>query len=385
MDRLGRYRKSVTDAIWAARTVFSRQAPNTLFITNPNRISESQIYPFRFFRADLRRELRIDFREISLPEYEKHSRPPVQDAEFVFFQPWWDISPGRLQALLERVRDENPNAKIIFLDSFAPVDLRLAQYAAPYVDAYVKKHVFRDRGMYGKATQGDTNLIDFYGKLFGIDYPEVTFPVPRSLLDGMVVGPSFATAQHMLKSFLGDPEFDLDNRQIDLHARLGGGGDDWYGMMRNQAKRTVKEIAGISRAADGAVDNMRYIAELRVSKLCFSPFGFGEVCWRDYEAVMCGALLLKPDMAHVETAPDIFRAFETYVPVDWDFSNLEERVRYYLAHDDERKAMALRARDVLRSYFEGGGFVQHVRELIELKAVKRNGVPLDQESERAVR
>ena len=49
-----------------------------------------------------------------------------------------------------------------------------------------------------------------------------------------------------------------------------------------------------------------------------SPFGWGELCLRDYEAVLGGALLLKPDMSHLETWPDVFVPHDTYAPFDWD-------------------------------------------------------------------
>jgi spore maturation protein CgeB len=111
-----------------------------------------------------------------------------------------------------------------------------------------------------------------------------------------------------------------------------------------------------------------YLRELGASKLCFSPFGYGEVCWRDYEAVMCGSLLLKPDMSHVETDPDIFRAGETYVPLRWDFSDLEEKVRYYLARPHERARITRNAFQTLQRYFREQRFLQHVGHILALDA-----------------
>lgn len=99
--------------------------------------------------------------------------------------------------------------------------------------------------------------------------------------------------------------------------------------------------------------------------MCFSPFGYGEVCWRDYEAVMCGALLIKPDMSHVETYPDIFRPHETYVPIRWDFSDLEEKVNYFLDNEPERNAITQNAYSSLRNYFACDGFPQHVRDIMK--------------------
>ena len=41
-------------------------------------------------------------------------------------------------------------------------------------------------------------------------------------------------------------------------------------------------------------------------------------------AVLTGAVLLKPDMSHVETDPDIFVPWETYAPLAWDLSDFAD-------------------------------------------------------------
>jgi len=105
--------------------------------------------------------------------------------------------------------------------------------------------------------------------------------------------------------------------------------------------------------------------ELKSSRVCFSPFGYGEVCWRDYEAIMCGALLIKPDMAHVKTEPNIFIPFETYIPVAWDFSDLEEKVTYYLENTTAREKIIQSAYDVLQSYIRDKVFINQVAILFD--------------------
>ena len=42
---------------------------------------------------------------------------------------------------------------------------------------------------------------------------------------------------------------------------------------------------------------------MRQSKIVVSPFGFGEMCHRDFEAWGCGAVLLKPRVDHLRTLP----------------------------------------------------------------------------------
>ena len=72
------------------------------------------------------------------------------------------------------------------------------------------------------------------------------------------------------------------------------------------------------------------------SKISFSPFGWGELGARDYEIILGGSLLIKPRMDHMETWPNIFIPHKTYVPLEWDFSNLEEICETYLKNDSLR-------------------------------------------------
>jgi len=99
--------------------------------------------------------------------------------------------------------------------------------------------------------------------------------------------------------------------------------------------------------------------------LCLSPFGYGEVCWRDYEAVLSGALLIKPDISHIETAPDIFRAHETYIPVAWDFSDLAEVMTWWLAHPAECEKVTRQAYKVLHDHARQARFVEQMARMFE--------------------
>lgn len=67
-----------------------------------------------------------------------------------------------------------------------------------------------------------------------------------------------------------------------------------------------------------------YISLLAKSKSCLSPFGMGEVCFRDFEANQFLNVLIKPDMSCVETYPNFYIDGETYLATNLDWSNVEE-------------------------------------------------------------
>jgi len=78
-----------------------------------------------------------------------------------------------------------------------------------------------------------------------------------------------------------------------------------------------------------------YIEKLAESKICISPFGQGELCFRDYEAMFAGTILLKPDQSRIETAPDMFEEGRTYIGCKHDWSDLEEKIEYILDNFSE--------------------------------------------------
>src|SRR5437867_7089727 len=110
-----------------------------------------------------------------------------------------------------------------------------------------------------------------------------------------------------------------------------------------------------------------YFHELRTARVGVSPFGYGEVCFRDFEIILAGAALLKPDMSHLETWPPLYLPGETYAAHRWDLSDLRHVVEDLLAGDRWRQ-IAARAQRVYRRYlFERQGhleFCRHVADIV---------------------
>lgn len=98
------------------------------------------------------------------------------------------------------------------------------------------------------------------------------------------------------------------------------------------------------------VNPMSYWRELVHSTFCVSPFGTGEINYRDYEAFMAGAALIKPNLFHVETWPPLFIADETYIPVHWDFSDLLDKLSYFNDNPVPSTQIAKNAQETYRKY-----------------------------------
>jgi hypothetical protein len=365
-----RIKRKVDAALYQRRRqgVFQRPFDATasqrlLLLSVDHRIPQSQLFPFHYYAATFRSRHDLDIRETVLQDYGRPEHP--QGATVVCFQTQFDISQEALSAHLDTIRRLNPGARIVYLDWFAPTDLRLAGMVAPLVDAYVTKHLLRYRARYDQPTFGDTTLMDYYGRAFDLPHQEQHFAVPPAFWDRLHLGPSFFTADFML------PVFDTGTRPqgkrpIDLHARIAVGGTPWYQGMRAGCAEAVERLQDVRSVTGTGIGHHHFLSELRASKLCFSPFGYGEVCWRDYEAVMTGAVLIKQDMRHVETDPDIFVAGETYVPVKWDLSDFEVQVRRHLNDEVARHRIAQTAFARLQDYAQKRRFVDQMAPALGL-------------------
>jgi glycosyltransferase involved in cell wall biosynthesis len=338
-----------------------------LFLSAPDFIAKLQIFPWYYYRDHLRRTRGIEIREIPLDVFRndpERYRDPRVDA--VCFQTWFDLSQDQVGQLIATIRSAFPGAKLAYLDWFAPNDLRYAATALKHgVEVYLKKSLFKDRSRYKEETLGDTNLTDYYSRKFGIPSPATRVEVPEGFFSRFILGPNFYFSAGRVEGFLGSLPPNQE-RPIDLHCRIGTKGTPWYQAMREMARDRVRELKGLEVGGCEAVSTRKYLAELRHSKMCFSPFGYGEICLRDYEAVLAGALLIKPDMGHVIAEPDIFLPHETYVPVSWDYSDLQEKCSHYLKDEDARRRITHRAFQVIHDYLIEHRFLDRLDTLLGL-------------------
>lgn len=89
-----------------------------------------------------------------------------------------------------------------------------------------------------------------------------------------------------------------------------------------------------------------YFDELRNCKIGMGPFGVGEITLRDYEIIICGATLVKPDLRHMSTWPELFIPGLTYVPHAWDLSDLDDRIEMLLEDNLMADMIASKAQEI---------------------------------------
>jgi len=120
----------------------------------------------------------------------------------------------------------------------------------------------------------------------------------------------------------------LDNGNTDHGLRS----DVLYTKHRKGAWDELTKIESKYNIVKGQSSPQEFFEVMKRSKIGLSPFGMGELCYRDLELIQWGCLLIKPDMSKVITEPDFFKPMETYIPVKPDWSDLNETIEKVLGN-----------------------------------------------------
>ena len=89
------------------------------------------------------------------------------------------------------------------------------------------------------------------------------------------------------------------------------------------------------------ISRFKYLNEIKKSKISISPYGWGEICPRDFEIFLNGGILLKPEMKTIDTWPNWYISNKTYIPFSWDISNLKTKISYVLNNYSKLKKIAI--------------------------------------------
>jgi hypothetical protein len=238
------------------------------------------------------------------------------------------------------------------------------------VDLYIKKQVFSDSRAYLSHYVGKSNLTDYVAKTYGVSFANNIIPTSGGLdpidVSKIYLGWNLALDEPILELLKRVRSIPFAAKDRDIICRASVPQDNWLYNLRNPAVTRIEAMSNRFRvlAPRDRVPRKKYWAEMLRSKICVSPFGYGEVCWRDFEAIMCGALLVKPDMSHLKTLPDLFVPGVTYVPVRWDYSDLEDKCAHYLQNETERMKIVFRARELLISYLQPEWFLDRFSDLL---------------------
>ncbi len=255
--------------------------------------------------------------------------------------------------------------KVIFFDDSDGAD-SLRTELIEFVDLYFKKQLLIDRAAYLNFSYGRQFFSNYYYENFGITDEQ---PSIREKLDnqqdlqklrlawniGVGIYPTPKIKQKLAKMTLlklvtPDQKFLYPIKRpkvlfkkhniLKIQARFSEGA--YPKSIGFQRKLFLDKVSHSTKFSLGRLPRKDYNLELSEILGVLSPFGFGEICHRDFEAFYYGNVLLKPNMEHIETYPNVFLANETYVPIKWDASNVIEKATEVIENPTFSQAMALK-------------------------------------------
>jgi hypothetical protein len=352
-------------ARYLARPFAHKDSRRMVIFHHPSRISYSQIYPFLLHQKEIWDRYGVEIRCHPFQDLQAGKIGYLAQADIVLLQPWFTVDPHEVRAACDQIGRHSPQAELSFLDSYAHNDLRLARYLPDTFRFYLKKSLFKAREDYLKVYRGDTNLNQYYSDLYGLPAEPVDFQVPDDVIAKLRLSPNFFTAPHLMETFGAKVPPPQKGRTLDVQTRLGFRGSPWYQGMREASLKAIHSIPDITLSPGGKLSHDDYMAEMRNARLCFSPFGYGELCWRDIEAIQAGAVIIKQDMSHLDTMPGLYEPGVTYLPVKWDFSDLQEVVQTALQDEDLRTRLTQEAYRRVTDYISRSTFVADTGFLFE--------------------
>ena len=330
--------------------------------------SETQLDPFFANRDELRKKCGLVFRHRRLNRVLVDPAKALSGFDLIGVKLGFRTDPEQAYEIVSLLSSLKGNAKLIYFDGDDDSTI-LWPSLVPLVDLYLKKHMFKDPAQYGRTFIGRSNLTDYVARTCGVSFADDmtphSKPVDSRYLDRIRLGYNLALDEKIVELHRRTHNvWRRTDRPNDVMCRAQLSG--WLAYLRRDIDPQLSKLPAKYRyvSPKERVDQRQYDEEMHSSKICVSPFGYGELCWRDFEAVLWGCLLVKPDMSHIRTKPDIFIPNETYVPVKWDLSDLAEKCTYYLEHPEERSRITDNAYRVLDQYYKSGAFLVEVRDIL---------------------
>jgi hypothetical protein len=264
----------------------------------------------------------------------------------------------------------------------------------PYVKKYIKKQFYKDKQIYLNPILGGRLYTDHYIKKYKIkdfkDYKQdlLNFKYIPKLTLGWNIGVAFffdyikfSRIEYLIEylsfRYFNQRKYKMrlpfyqewteDEKKIDLISLMN---HNFYrnsvGFQRLKLKEILKKTNYSNKIVEGRFSKKKYYQLLRNSKISVGAYGWGEVCYREFEAITCGAAFMTADMSNIETWPNIYHEGETYLPYDFDFKNLNENIEILLRNSSLRKKLVKNSRKILKDCHLLDGKNYFINKILEI-------------------
>ena len=262
----------------------------------------------------------------------------------------------------------------------------IQQEFLPTVDYYFKKQCYKDLPDYSKKFYLKRIFTDFYARNYEIDISDenlYSFDDVLKFKQKIKLSWNFAYKDYRHSNSLNrlvlgfnrgiSPKFFApnNNRELLLSANFSvkSVNELLYFQRKMLLEILEQNFKSKKQISLGKVPKSQYLKNMRISKTVVSPFGWGEICYRDFETFIAGAALIKPNINHIITWPDLFIENETYIPISWKIENWEKEFCKILSDDETLLKVAQKGQNVYKNIWSKEGqdsFVDHFKEMFGL-------------------
>jgi hypothetical protein len=254
-------------------------------------------------------------------------------------------------------------SKIIYFDDSASAT-SISFFAFPYVDQYWKRACLSDTNLYKKKFYGGHLFSDYYHSEFGVDdldqkyfnpvihndvdlnklkiswnigigvYPlnkdnllDRYYKYIRKILTGMTIIPSIEPIYYLISHYFEiikkelEKEVHFDNKIKKFSSRFVSA--NYRNSIGHQRNLLIKQTSNNKNYLTGHKSKREFTQETFNVFGVLSPFGWGEVCYRDFEAAIGGSYLIKPNMSHIDTWPNLYKK-DMYHSLSWDLNEIDK-------------------------------------------------------------
>ncbi len=284
---------------------------------------------------------------------------------------------------------QNLGKPLVFFDT-SDSSGRIWNSVLENVDLYIKNQLLSDRERYLSDFYDEVDYADYYSRCCSTGTPRSepkALVRDRAQLRKLAVGWNSGLSDHtregrkrlrwaglllrrlnqrIASKFLVCPTVIQDpdiNRAIDLHCRMKLHYDPPSFSLQ---RRLISDRIG--NIDTNKIGRKRYFSELKETWAVLSPFGYGEITLKDFESFLCGNLLIKPSMSHMDTWPPLYCPEKTYVPIQWDLSDmravLEDTIRNRAKYVNVVQEGQKNYTHYLNDLRKGNLFVNHFVEIL---------------------
>ena len=265
--------------------------------------------------------------------------------------------------------------KLIYCDNEASIFINNNLFN--YIDVYLKGRLPNDISKYKKSFYGQREFTNFYYTKYGIqdEIENYSHTLEDDQIKKIVLGWNngicdysyLSIIKKLIFKYSGKIFFNIKKINSKKNNLITARIKQTYNRNTINHHRKIYENLFSNFCKIERIPRMKYYKELKNSKFSFSPFGWGEICYRDFESFLYNCILIKPNMDHIITWPNYFIKNKTYVSIPWDLNDYNLIDKIFKNEEILEDIGAFGSHNYMK-YFnndENSFFVNHFKDIIK--------------------